>query len=241
MVETHQLHLMTGYGILNDSNACPISPRQILITRKEDLDALDIRYGGLRENIILTGCPETLFRPGSLMVIGEVKIRLTFYCEPCKRIADEVPSMNAVLKRRGILGVIVHGGDIHVSAEVVVESGVYDPFSEIPYERFLLFARQLPKGKVITYKTVCKGMGVAESYIRAIPQYIAKAIETDPAIPVHRIVNSTGNLIAEYIPQQQEMLEAEGITILEETSSLSDQIVNRVDLELYGGFYDDYQ
>ncbi|MEO3405880.1 MGMT family protein [Mucilaginibacter sp. CAU 1740] len=230
MVASRNLELRKGYGIVNDVNACPISPRQILLTRQEDLDELSIRYGGLRENLIIAGCPSALFVPGAMVSIGTALIRLTFYCEPCKRIADAVPSMNAVLNRRGILGVVLNSGQIHVGEELEIEPGKYPPVSETPYERFLLFVRQIPPSRVVNYKMICQGMGVAESYIRAIPKYIEKASYLDDAIPIHRIVDSAGGLLTDYIPEQENLLRSEGIIIIDDLQLFESKSTKRTDL-----------
>lgn len=39
------LVLKRGYGIEDDKNASPMSPRQVLITRYEDLEDMNIPFG----------------------------------------------------------------------------------------------------------------------------------------------------------------------------------------------------
>jgi alkylated DNA nucleotide flippase Atl1 len=207
--------LLKGYGIESDINTSPISPRQVLITRKEDLDELNIPYGSLRENIIIQGLNQNEFIPGSLLQIGDnAKIRLTFHCEPCKRIADVVPSLKEVMYKRGILGVVIEGGDINVGDIARCSPNEFTPFSEIPYERFLNFIQYIPYGKVVTYKMVTAGMGVAESYIRAIPKYIHKCGSEVQAYPVHRIVDTEGVVIDNYVPCQVSMLQKECVQVI---------------------------
>lgn len=224
MQSVQSCSLERGYGIESDINASSISPRQVLITRKEDLDFYKISYGGLRENIIIEGLSADIFLAGSLLIIGDVQIRLTFNCEPCMRIADVVPSLVEILGKRGILGVILTNGQIRVGENVVCEKGVFEPLSEIPYERFLTFVKQIPHGKVITYKTITVGMGVAESYIRAIPKYIEKASLEATKLPLHRIVDSAGNLIENYIKNQAKKLESENIEVNYENSLFEDNV-----------------
>ncbi|MEH2381859.1 MAG: hypothetical protein V7K27_23710 [Nostoc sp.] len=55
MVELKTLNLKLGDGIERDINVDPISPRQVLIVRYEDIFDLSIKPGGLRENIVVTG------------------------------------------------------------------------------------------------------------------------------------------------------------------------------------------
>ena len=98
------INVEAGHGIAGDKNAHPFSPRQVLIVRREDLEAFRIPPGELRENIILEGCAEGDFQPGALLTLGDaVKIRLTFHCEPCKRIGHVVSHLKSILGHRGEL------------------------------------------------------------------------------------------------------------------------------------------
>ncbi|HKX29947.1 MAG TPA: MGMT family protein [Blastocatellia bacterium] len=206
------LNIKAGYGIEGDKNAHPFSPRQVLMVRQEDLEAFKVPPGELRENVILEGCTEGEFQPGALLTLGNaVKIRLTFHCEPCKRIGHVVPHLKSILGHRGVLGVALTDGCISAGQPVSVTPRAYPELPAVPYQRFLGFIARIPKGKVITYKQVVIGMGVAESYMRAIPKYIQ---QTDAATyPVHRIVDSEGRLIISYIPTQPDALRAENVCL----------------------------
>jgi len=205
---------LRGYGLEGDLHAHPISPRQVLVTRKEDLDELDIAYGALMENIIVEGIRADFFQPGALLTIGEnLQIRLTFHCEPCKEIASVVPSLKAVRGKRGILGVVLSDGRITTGDPATCTPGRFKPLSEVPFERFLEFIGQVPSGKVVTYKMVTLGMGVAEGYLRAIPGYIEKAIASGWETHVHRIVDERGGTIQKHVPHQLETLALEGVEL----------------------------
>jgi MOSC domain-containing protein YiiM len=83
-----EICLQKGYGIAGDINANPISPRQILVVKSEDIVDFAIPPGELRENLVIAGIKSENFLPGSLLTFDSgAAIRLTFYCEPCKRIA----------------------------------------------------------------------------------------------------------------------------------------------------------
>jgi alkylated DNA nucleotide flippase Atl1 len=206
------LKIKAGYGIEGDKNAHPFSPRQVLIVRQEDLESFRIPPGELRENVILEGCPEADFQPGALLALGDaVKIRLTLHCEPCKRIGHVVPHLKSILRHRGVLGVALADGCISAGQPVSVTPRAYPELPAVPYQRFLGFIARVPKGKVVTYRQVVIGMGVAESYMRAIPKYIQ---QTDAArYPVHRIVNAEGRLIVSYVPTQPEALRSENVRL----------------------------
>ncbi len=229
MSETKSLYIFRGYGIEGDINADVISPRQVLIVSSEDLSQLSIPPGALRENIVLDNVSSETFRPGALITFPSgAAIRLTFYCEPCKRIAHLVDSLKDLKERRGILGVVVQTGAIEIDDIAELKPNYFPALSEKPYERFLEFSLKIPRGKVVTYKQVIKGIGVDNSYFRAIPLYIKK---TPRSYPIHRILDSRGQTIS-HIPKQKKLLEAEGIEFISNLDS-SDNNQSSVSLKKY--------
>lgn len=208
-----RLQLKSRWGIESDADASGISPRQLLITNQAELDVFGIAPGELLENITVSGLDSADFVPGSILHIGdEVQIRLTFYCEPCKRIGHLVPALSDILRKRGILGVVLQGGQIQVGDSVVAESKGYPALSEIPYERFLHYIGNVPEGKVVTYTHILKGIGVTHGYYRALPGYIRRTSHRE--YPLHRIVDTQGRLILDYVPDQVTMLTAEGVDVI---------------------------
>lgn len=210
MVATENLQLRKGFGIEGDINSDCMSPRQILVTRVRDLEQLSIAPAELRENIVLDVADSSVFEPGAKLTFASgAAIRLTFYCEPCRQVAHLVDSLETLNRKRGILGVIVTDGAIALSDRVSIEPDHYPALSEKPYQRFLDFIARVPYGKIVTYKQVLRCIGVDRSYFRAIPIYIKKAPQS---YPVHRVLDSQGCVLS-HIPQQQELLEAEGVRV----------------------------
>ncbi|WP_164689673.1 MOSC domain-containing protein [Herpetosiphon llansteffanensis] len=113
--------MQQGYGIAGDCQGHPLSPRQVLLVRREDLDAFKLHPGDLRENIVLAGLAETEFVPGAVLHLGKsVQIRLSFHCEPCKRIAHVLGTpLKQIVGKRGILGTVVVGGALRCGDCVV--------------------------------------------------------------------------------------------------------------------------
>ncbi len=231
MVELKTLNLKVGHGIEGDINADPISPRQVLIVRYEDILDLSIKPGELRENIVVAGIEFENFIPGSLLNFESgAAIRLTFYCEPCKQIAHLVKSLKSIQGKRGILGVVIKSGQIQVDSNFQVQANKFPALSENPYKRFLNFIIKIPNGKVVTYKQIIKGIGVDNSYLRAIPTYLKKTSAAD--YPVHRILDSKGYLIT-YVNNQKNKLETEGIKVFLEGNLLSNTNKSFVDTKDY--------
>ncbi|MDZ8187396.1 MAG: MGMT family protein [Nostoc sp. ChiSLP02] len=231
MTEVEEINLKVGHGIEGDINANSISPRQILIVRNEDIVYFAIPPGELRENIVIAGINFENFIPGSLITIdGDAAIRLTFHCEPCKRVAHLVDSLKSIYYQRGILGIVINSGTIRVGSNVKIETDKFPAFSEKPYERFLDFIVKVPSGNVVTYQQIITAIGVDNSYLRAIPIYLKKTSVDD--YPIHRILDSQGYLI-KYAPHQKSKLESEGIEILNSPDLLNKENRYFVNTEKY--------
>lgn len=219
-----------GYGLCGDIHAQPMSPRQILLVRQEDLEEYVIQPGALRENVVVAGLAPEVFVPGALVRVGTLSLRMTFFCEACKRIAPVVPSLKTLGNKRGLLGVVLSDGGMHVGERVAFRTQQFAPLAPIPYQRFLHVVRCIPAGRIATYRQIVCGMGVAESYLRALPGYIQR---TSPeAYPLHRIVDSAGHLLST-VPNQQQHLEAEGIRLLPPVSLVDELGPKRLSLPQY--------
>ncbi|AFY37397.1 hypothetical protein Lepto7376_1026 [[Leptolyngbya] sp. PCC 7376] len=203
--------LEKGFGIQGDVNGHLISPRQVLMVRHEDLEEEAIAPGSLRENLVVQNIDADNLKPGSLLEFESgAKVRLTFYCEPCKKIESFVEDWKGFKGKRGVLGVVVESGKVAIADSIQVKLNAFPALSEIPYERFLGFIAHIPEGKVVTYREVILGMGVDRSYYRALPQYFRK---TSPAeYPLHRILNSKGELIS-HVPDQLTKLRTEKVDV----------------------------
>ena len=222
-----QLTLRKHYGIDGDINANPLSPRQVLVVRQEDLEHFSLAPGCLRENIVIKGIKAEAFVPGTGLQFEQgATIQLTFYCTPCKNIAPLVSSLKEIERKRGILGVVLTDGPIALQESVALNPYAFPTLSDVPYERFLYFVNRIPKGKVVTYRQILTGIGVSHSYFRMLPMYIRNAMNTD--CPIHRVLDSQGGLVT-HIPHQQALLETEGISVEQRADhSLS------VSLSIYG-------
>ena len=220
MTPRSQLSLKNGYGIDRDIHKSPISPRQVLVVHQEDLVKLAIESRELSENIVISGANLDRFLPGSMLKFPSgAAIRLTFHCEPCKRVAHLVESLKSIEKKRGILGVVIADGLIKSGDRFEIEPNVFPALSDVPYERFLEFLTKIPVGKVVTYKQVIVGIGVSQGYFRALPKYLQKALID--GYPAHRVLDSQGYLTA-HIPDQRERLEAEGVEVIDSCVELDD-------------------
>lgn len=205
------LRCSAGLGIAGDVHANRLSPRQVLVTLRSELDALSLPAGALHENLAIALAVPAAFRPGAALVTARgVEIWLTKYCEPCQRIAAVAPDLGAMIHRRGILGRIVVGGDIVAGDTLELIPGRHAALPESTLQMFLDTVAAIPAGRVATYRDVTTAMGVADSFVRAIPGYIRR--NAAAGLPSHRIVDAKGRL-PELVQGQQVLLEGEGVSV----------------------------
>ena len=211
MVKCNALACSSGLGIDGDIHANRLSPRQILITLQAQLDALALAPGALFENMVISLADPQHFRPGTAIVTdGGVEIKLTMYCEPCKRIVPVVRDLRAMLQRRGILGYIVRGGYIRAGDAINVSAHSYAALPESRAEKFRDFVATIPPGKVVRYRDVTIAMGVDDSFMRTLPGHIKR--HSGSGLPVHRIVNAQGKLL-DFMVGQRDKLMLEGVNV----------------------------
>lgn len=83
--------------------------------------------------------------------------------------------------------------------------------TEAIYKAIFDVVRSIPKGRVSSYGAIAKAVGL-KSGARMVGRAMSLVMGVKPAIPVQRVVNSTGVLSGDE-GQRQKKLEAEGITV----------------------------
>jgi len=87
------------------------------------------------------------------------------------------------------------------------------------FEQVFDVVRQIPKGRVTSYGAVAAALGTKMS-ARMVGWAMNAAHHVKPRVPAHRVVNRNGLLSGkmhfEYPEQMQELLEKEGIAVLED-------------------------
>lgn len=203
------MRCVAGSGIEGDVHAHRLSPRQVLVTLASELQALGIAPGALGENIVIACERADLFRPGAVLVsTSGVAIRLTMFCEPCRRIAYLESKLSRLLYRRGVLGVIERGGELRAGDTMELIAERYPALAASAYQRFVDFMPAVPAGRVLRYIDVTTAIGAADTSVRALPGYIKRSLALN--LPLHRIVNARGELL-HFIPGQGTLLQAEGV------------------------------
>lgn len=146
--------------------------RQVLVTSRSVTAAFGLNDGDLRENVVVDFDGLYELPSGTVVRIGEALVRLTFHCEPCKKIAHLV-DLKDVLHRRGVFGSFLNSGRIAVGDRFAVTE---DRFEAIPYavgERIRWFLKR--HGASVALVDLAHAIGLpASSYGKALPALARK-------------------------------------------------------------------
>lgn len=145
--------------------------RQVLIASQSVTARLHLRPGDLRENIVVAFEPLYELPSGTVVQIGQALIRLTFHCEPCKKILNLV-DFDSILHRRGVFGVFLNNGAISVGDGFRVTE---QKFEEIPYAVNDRIRWYLKKGDPSAAALdLVHTIGLPASYAGAMPRLLKK-------------------------------------------------------------------
>ena len=211
MIPADALELVAGAGIVGDANAEPLSPRQILIASASSYLDGALPAGTLRENVLVDFDVEQ-FASGDVLAIGEnARVRLTYLCETCHKLRVDTSKVAALRGRRGFLGRVIESGKVRAGDVMAVERARYTQLPDRVRERVFDLIASIPRGRVVDYLTAIVVLGLPSiAYARVLPRLLMAA----PAeLPIHRMVASGLRLITAHVPQQHELLSAEGVAI----------------------------
>lgn len=156
-------------GIQNNVACAPF--RQVLIASQSVTAECGLRPGDLRENIVVDFDSLYELPSGTVVQIGRALIRLTFHCEPCKKILKLV-EFDRILHKRGVFGAFLDQGTISVGDRFSVTE---QKFEEIPYavsDRIRWF---LKKGHgAAAALDLVHTIGLPASYAGAMPRLLKK-------------------------------------------------------------------
>lgn len=145
--------------------------RQLLIMPRVVLYTMSIEPGSLRENIVLDGLNIHAMPSGTVLIVGDVHIRLTIHCEPCHKVASFAPP-TALMHQRGYLGQCVVPGTVRVGDSASLGPQAYEA---IPYDIYERLEWYLSKHKErVPSLTLLHDIGLSPSYARALPAMLRR-------------------------------------------------------------------
>lgn len=163
------LYLDPLAGVVGGARCPPL--RQVLLLSSADARAFGTIPGDFRETAIVDFDALNELPSGTELRIGAARVRLTFHCEPCSRVAG-FGRPSALLHRRGYLGSVSAGGSVRVGDSVEV---LGRPFPEIPYpvpDRLAWYLAQ--RAEPIDAAALLWELGLPRSYARALPALLKR-------------------------------------------------------------------
>ena len=156
-------------GVVGGARCPPL--RQVLLLSSANARAFGTIPGEFRETAIVDFDALNELPSGTELRIGAARVRLTFHCEPCSRVAG-FGRPSALLHRRGYLGSVSVGGSIRVGDAV---EALGRPFPNIPYsvsDRLAWYLAQ--RAEPIDATALLWELGLPRSYARALPALLKK-------------------------------------------------------------------
>ncbi len=147
--------------------------RQALIASRSIMTECGLKPGDLRENIVVDFDRLYELPSGTVVKIGQALLRLTFHCEPCKKILKLV-EFDRIVHRRGVFGSFLNDGRISIGDQFIVTEQKLEP---IPYAvneriRWFLKKQNAPAAALDLVHTI----GLPASYARAMPRILEKLL-----------------------------------------------------------------
>ena len=104
---------LADHGLEDCAHARPGTKRQVLFASAEHLDALGVEYGRIRENFTIEGDDVHRWPIGQRVRVGGAEFEITMVCDPCSRMDEIRPGLQAELDgRRGMLARVVESGEV---------------------------------------------------------------------------------------------------------------------------------
>jgi len=93
--------------------------RSVLFVAAEDLDAVGVEPGVIRENFTVRGTDLMRWPIGQRVAVGEAEFEVSMVCDPCHLMEEIRPGLQAELEgRRGMLASVVTPGRVTVGDAV---------------------------------------------------------------------------------------------------------------------------
>lgn len=124
MESLEQVAIIENYGLEGDRGARVGRKRQVLLVPNEVLQALDLQPGQVRENLTTQGVDLMALEVGSRLRVGEVLLEMVEACDPCQRMEEVRPGLEAELDgKRGMLARVLEGGQVCKGDAIEVLAG----------------------------------------------------------------------------------------------------------------------
>jgi MOSC domain-containing protein YiiM len=87
--------------------------RNVLFVAAEELEALDVAPGAVKENFTVRGADVMRWPVGQRLEIGDAEFEISMVCDPCELMEELRPGLQAELEgRRGMLARVIRTGRV---------------------------------------------------------------------------------------------------------------------------------
>ena len=89
--------------------------RNVLFVATEDLEALGVSPGAVKENFTIRGADVMKWPVGQRLAIGDAEFEISMVCDPCELMEEIRPGLQAEIEgRRGMLARVLKTGKVSV-------------------------------------------------------------------------------------------------------------------------------
>lgn len=93
--------------------------RSVLFVAAEDLEALGVELGAVKENFTVRGVDVMKWQLGQRVAVGDAEFEISMVCDPCHLMEEIRPGLQAELEgRRGMLAAVVKTGSVSMGDEI---------------------------------------------------------------------------------------------------------------------------
>jgi MOSC domain-containing protein YiiM len=93
--------------------------RNVLFVAAEDLEAVGVQPGAVKENFTVRGADLMNWPLGQRLVIGDAEFEISMVCDPCELMEKIRPGLQAELEgRRGMLARVLKTGEVSVGDQL---------------------------------------------------------------------------------------------------------------------------
>jgi len=93
--------------------------RNVLFVAAEDLEAVGVLPGAVKENFTVRGAEVMKWPVGQRLAIGGAEFEISMVCDPCDLMEEIRPGLRAELEgRRGMLARVLKTGEVSVGDEL---------------------------------------------------------------------------------------------------------------------------
>ena len=95
--------------------------RSVLFVAAEDLDAVGVEPGTIKENFTVRGTDVMRWPVGQRIAVGDAEFEISMVCDPCHLMDEIRPGLQAELEgRRGMLARVVKRGNVAMGDPVTL-------------------------------------------------------------------------------------------------------------------------